>query len=122
MIIKNKTLRLLNFGKKMKLIPGMNDVSHWDKKHLESIKSQLEDLVKRNCIEMITPEIEDDFADGVLSPLNAGDAIAIVKETFDYDKLIAMQSEESEGKSRATVLKALSNQIAVSEDAVKSGE
>lgn len=122
MLIKNKTVRLFNFGKKMKLIPGMNDVSKWKKHDLESIKGQLEELEKRDLIEMPKLEIDDDFAEGLLTPLNAGDAIAVVKETFDYDKLKELEAEEKAEKARATVLKALENQIAISEDALKPSE
>lgn len=118
MFIQNKTVRIFNFGMKMRLIPGVNDVSKW--KNIKSIEGQLKTLEERGDIIIKKVEVEDDFAEGVLSPLNAGDAISIVKDTFDYDKLVEMKEEEANDKNRSTVIKALEVQIQMSEEALKN--
>lgn len=122
MLVRNKTVRLICLGNKVTLIPGMNDLSKLKAHQIKGAMPIFKELEERGDIELPKLDVDDDFSEGVLGPLNAGDAVKVVRDTFDYDKLLELQKEEQEGKARATVLKALENQIKVSEDALNEGD
>lgn len=122
MLVKNKTVRLICFGNKQKLIPGMNDLSGLKPHELKALMPMLKEHEEKGNIEMPEMDIDDDFAEGVLEALSAADAVKLIKETYDHDTLLEMQEEEKGGKERATVLKALANQIKLNEDALKNSK
>ena len=104
----------------MSLIPGNNEVPketwetwttgrakcagldwHLAKKNLEVVKVEVEapDKDGQSIVRTVSAE---DFAG-----LNAGDAIGLVKETFDMQMLSAWHRAEREAKDRSTVLDAI---------------
>ena len=140
MLIKSNLATVLDFGSPngttlmggksdgvkipgMQLIPGLNEIDpevwamwttgrakcagldwHLAEKHIEVVKVEVEpaDEEGQSIVRVVSA---DDFAD-----LNAGDAIDLVKETFDVAILKMWFEAEKEGKSRTTVGDALLKQ------------
>jgi hypothetical protein len=78
---------------------------HLQEKNVEVVKVETE-ADEGSGQSIVTTVSSEDFTD-----LGAGDAIAIVKETFDLQMLEAWGEAESEEKDRTTVLNAITSQI-----------
>lgn len=112
--IKNKSERIIIVGD-LTLIPGANYKDQGDVKHHEAMLKDHKD------IEIPELDVEDDLETTTLGQYNAQDAIALVKDTNDYDTLMTFQIEETSGKARKTVLEAIVAQIEVNKEALKGG-
>jgi len=109
--VMNKSKRVIVCGD-MTLIPGANYKEHGEVEHHKKM------LAGHKDIELPKIDVDDDLETTTLGQYNAGDAIALVKETNDYDTLMTFQIEETSGKARKTVLEAIQAQIELNKKAM----
>jgi PHD/YefM family antitoxin component YafN of YafNO toxin-antitoxin module len=114
-IIKNSSVRVISVGG-VRLLPGANHVNEKDIKDLKTLEHALKN---HKDLSEVKVKVEDDLAKTLLGAMKAEDAIALVKETFESDKLKQLLEEESSEKNRKGVLAAIKEQIKLTEDAIK---
>ena len=113
MIVKNKTVRVIILGK-VKLLPGMNDVSE---ENYKANEKKFQKHLKLRNIELPKLEIEDDLEDGI-SAYKAADAISLIEETHDEDVLKGYLEDEKSSKNRKSVIEAIEKKIEEAHDAL----
>lgn len=114
MLVHNKGNFIRHIGE-VRLLPGVNELNENQAELFKlDMKNKLNAILEKNGeIEVLEPKKKTNKEDIhiVFSDLNATDAITAIDDTVDITLLEKWLLEENTSKKRATVIKAIENQI-----------
>ncbi len=118
MLVQNKG-DLVRAGEGLRLVPGTNNVDEAD------WKAFVAHPLNKHLVESgeLIPQETVDGAPKKLSDLNAPEAAALVKDTFDLSLLAAfLNEEESRDKKRTSVIDAIKKQAEEVEKSIEDAK
>lgn len=118
MIVENLKSRVITCG--VDLVPGINTLNEKQKKIFLAEIETAERYQDNNIIEVHDKDTTK--LDANILDLNVKETIAFIKKTYHVEKLEELIDEESEGKSRGSVIKAIEKQIALVHSMAKKKE
>lgn len=125
MLVHNKGDYVRNY-KGVRLVPGVNKVTEeqWERFASHPLNQVL--IKKGELVPQIAagadPSDELTGTPKTLAEVNAGEAVALIKDTHDLKLLAELLQEEEAGKKRSTVIDAISKQAETIEKEIEEAK